>query len=191
MEKKIGHPQIIRRIRSNSNFEVILKVKKAKKQNWKELLNRFWQFLAKILVTKSWNARVRGKTRPGQMRRICVSSKTFFQTLNFFKLPTYDTKTRTFELELSLNFECTSISIPEYIGGEGGGEDFKFRALPPGDSRVRLCPERIRDDFGQEFCESSRVRVHKMRVEPSRVWDCELWVESSCELSSRVVKYNR
>ncbi len=41
-----------------------------------------------------------------------------------------------------------------------------------------------RDGFGQEFCEASRVQVHEMRVEPNRVRDCELRVESRCELSS-------
>ncbi len=48
-----------------------------------------------------------------------------------------------------------------------------------------------KDGFGQEFCESSRVRVHGMRVEPSQVRDCELQIESSCKLSSRVVEFNR
>ncbi len=50
-KKDRAPPNYVERIRSNLNFEVILKVKKAKKQNREKKQNRFLGFLAKILVT--------------------------------------------------------------------------------------------------------------------------------------------
>ncbi len=52
-QKDRAPPNYVGRIRSNLNLEVILKVKKAKNVNLqKKSRNRFWPFLAKLLVIK-------------------------------------------------------------------------------------------------------------------------------------------
>ncbi len=90
----------------------------------------------------------------------------------------------------NFDFELQEKSpAPGTFSEKGGKYKFEFEFEFEFELSYEIFLFKNRDGFGQEFCESSRVRVHEMRVEPSRVRDCELRVESSCELSSRVVEF--